>query len=177
MSRMWLIGAGTALAVLLVASIVIAVVRKPEALPEGTPGRTVQLYLEAVSDDDFEAAYSLLSAELRLRCPIENMVSRRYAKERLGDSRVTLKETTFISDRAIVIANVGTIRGNGPFGTSARTYEQSYTLAEEAGEWRFVNEPWPYHGCAGPTRVGPVVLSPTATPVPTDDASTSTSSN
>ena len=147
MPKMWLVGAGAALAALLIASIAIAVVSKPETLPDGTPERAVQLYLEAVSDDDFEAAHNLLSAELKRSCPVENMVGRFYAKDKLSDSRVTLEETAFAGGKAIVIAKVTTIRGDGPFDTSARQHEQRYTLVEEDGEWRFVNEPWPYHGC------------------------------
>jgi hypothetical protein len=184
MPKMWLIGAGVALAALLIASVAIAVVRKPEPLPEGTPKRTVQLYLEAVADDDLEAADNLLSAELRLRCPVENMASRPYGRQQLDDSRVTLKETTFVGDKAFVTVRVSTIRGNGPFGTSARIHEQRYTLVEEAGAWRFVNEPWPYQGCVrhglpaapAPTSKATPVPRPAPTPVANDDDSASSSS-
>ena len=165
MSKMWLIGAGAALGALLVASIAVAVVRKPEALPDGTPGRAVQLYLEALSDDDYEAAHNLLSAELKRSCPIEAMVGRPYAKDELSKSRVTLKETTFVGGKAIVVAKVATIRGDGPFDTSTSEHEQRYTLDDEDGEWRFVSEPWPYGGCGAP-RPSPRAPAPEATPPP-----------
>ena len=78
MLKYWMIGSGAALGVLLVAAIAIALMRDAVVLPEGSPERAVQLYLEAVSDDDIEAARAMLSTEFRERCTLEEMFSRSF---------------------------------------------------------------------------------------------------
>ena len=49
MPKYWMIGSGVALGVLLIAAIVVALLRDAVVLPEGSPERAVQLYLEAIS--------------------------------------------------------------------------------------------------------------------------------
>jgi hypothetical protein len=174
-----LIGVGSLLAILLVASIVVALVQTVEPLPDNTPERAVQLYLEAVAGGDFEAAHNLLSAELKERCPVENLVSRSYPVRQLEDSRITLEGTEPFGDKTIVTARITTIRSNSPFGSSENSFNQRFTLFEEDGGWRFTSDPWPYQGCMKPTpmpRSQPTSVptaTPTAVPAPTPAAATS----
>ncbi len=166
MSRLWLIGAGVALAALLGASIAVAVLREPASFGDDTPEAAVQLYLSAVADDDFAAAHNLLSSDLKRRCPLAAMVTRLYAKEDLADSRVVLKESTLVDGTAFVTARVTRIRSSGPFGTSESSHEQRYTLVEEDGEWRLDDNMWPSRGCPIPEPAPPVRQALPATPTP-----------
>jgi hypothetical protein len=167
MSRLWLIGAGVALAALLVASIAVALLREPESFGEDTPERAVQLYLAALADDDFAAAHELLSSDMMRRCPLTSMVRGLYAKEELGDSRVMLKESTLVDGTAFVTARVTRIRSSGPFDTSESSHEQRYTLVEEDGEWRLSDNMWPSHGCPITEPTPPVRQAlPATTPRP-----------
>ena len=163
MPKIWLIGAGSLLAILLVASVVVALVQRVEPLAEGTPERAVQLYLEAIADGDLEAAHNLLSAELKEECSIDDLVRRSYATKELEDSRITLEKTDHVGGNAIVTAKVTTLRSNSPFGSSENSYDRRFTLVEEDGSWRFTSNPWPYPGCMKPVQVD----RPTPAPVPT----------
>jgi len=171
MPKIWLIGVGSLLAILLVGSIVVALVQTVEPLPENTPERAVQLYFEAVAGGDFEAAHNLLSAELKERCPVENLVSRSYPVRQLEDSRVTLEGTQPFGDKTIVNARITTIRTDSPFGSSEYSRIERFTLIEEDGSWRFTSDPWPYQGCMRPAPIP--TDTPTPVPAPTPAAATS----
>ena len=148
MPRMWLIGGAALVAVLLVASIVVALVEQEEALPEGTPERTLQRFLLAVEDEDFRAAYDLLSAQLKQICAFEEFAGTAYGgKAELRNSRVTLEDTRYLDGTALVIARVTRISSSGPFGTSEWSHDEHYRLILEEGEWRFTEYPWPHYGC------------------------------
>ena len=167
MSKIWLIGGGAFVVVLLVAAVAVALTQREEPLTEGTPERTVQQYLTAIQDDDFRVAHDLLSEKLRAECSIEEFASEAYGyrKTELSSSRVTLEDTKHLDGTAVVIARVTQVRGNGPFGTSEYSQRHPYSLTQEEGDWRFSDYPWPHYGC--PTRPAPVyVLPPTPTPVP-----------
>ena len=174
MGGKWLVGGAVALAVLVVASIVVALTETEEELEEGTPERAVQLYLKAVEEDDFKAAHDLLSDELKEVCTIELMAGRNTFRARqLGDSRITLEDTTRLDGTAIVTVRVTTVRRDGPFGTSESSHDQRFALTEEGGEWRLSNDPWPYLGCGSrdvplpPVRANTPVPAPEPSPSPT----------
>ena len=146
MPKYWLIGGGAFVGVLLVVSVVVALMQEDVALKEGTPERTVQLYLRAVQDEDFRAAHGFLSAELKEECPPEDLAARNFSRARdLSDSRVTLEDTRHFTTTTVVVARVTRVRGSGPFGTSESSHEQPYTLRLEDDEWRITQNPWPYH--------------------------------
>ena len=58
MTRWWLIGAAVFLAVLLVASIALALLSKEAEFAPGTPEHAVQSLLRSVEADDIETAYA-----------------------------------------------------------------------------------------------------------------------
>lgn len=174
MGGKWLIGGAVALAVLIAASIAVALTETVEELEEGTPERTVQLYLKAVDEADFKAAHNLLSDELKEVCTVELMAGRNtFRAKQLSDSRITLEDTTHLDGTAIVTVRVTTVRGDGPFGTSESSYEQRFAVAEVGGEWRLSNDPWPYLGCGNrdlppaPVRANTPVPAPEPPPSPT----------
>ena len=161
MSRIWLTGGAIFVAALLIVSIVVALTQGEESFSEGTPERAVQLYLKAVQDEDYEAAYSLLSEELSEGCTVEQFATN---AARSGDSLrnnwVSLKETKRLDGSAIVIARVSHISGNGLFGADEYSYDQPYTLKNEDGDWRLTENPWPYYGCPPPSPIPPVQYAP-----------------
>jgi hypothetical protein len=55
-----------------------------------------------------------------------------------------------------------------PFDFSERDYEVRFLTRQESGEWRIVDAPWPFHGCAEVRQATPP-SSPTATPTPTPE--------
>ena len=61
MTKWWLIGAAVFLAVLLIASIVLALTSKEAEFAPGTPEHAVQSLLRSVEADDIETAYAMLS--------------------------------------------------------------------------------------------------------------------
>ena len=73
MAKTWTIVAAAALALLLVASVVVAVLESEEPFEAGTAEAAVQDFLRAVADDEFETVYGFLSAELREECSVEQV--------------------------------------------------------------------------------------------------------
>jgi hypothetical protein len=179
MPKAWLVGGAAALAVLLVVSIVLGVTQRAEQLQEGTPERAVQRYLLAADEDDYKTAYSLLTDELRDRCPMEAFAAGSSGgRTKLDSRRVTHEDTKYVDDTAVVIARVTNISGGGgPFGSSESSYEQRFTLSLEEGEWRLARNAWPFFGCDGPFRAEPAVPRfPPAPPAPEPTDQTSTPS-
>ena len=170
MPKYWMIGSGAALGVLLIAAIAIALIRDAVVLPEGSPERAVQLYLEAISEEDFEASREMLSADLKERCTLEAMVSRSFGRQSLDDSRVTHDTTNYVGDKAIVVFEVTRTSNGGPFGIDEHSRDEHYTLVREDGEWRLSASPWPYQSCAQP--VGVPVVAPTKVPAAAPATST-----
>ena len=171
MPKLWLIGGAGFLAALLVASIVVALTQRPEALPEGTPESAVQLYVTALEDGDFKKAHGLLSAERRAECSVEAIAfgdSWDFGRAgRFADSRVILVDTNLLNGSAVVTARITTIQRNGLFGTSDDSREERYMLLKEDGEWRLDRIAWPYFGCVPtPIRPAPSTRAPEPAPAP-----------
>lgn len=171
MPKYWMIGSGVALGVLLIAAIVVALLRDAVVLPEGSPERAVQLYLEAISEGDFEAAQATLSSELKERCSLEALYARSYAKENLDDSRVAHNTTNLVDDKAIVVFEVTQSSRGGPFDLDEWSHDEHYTLDREEGEWRISASSWPYQGCTQP-RIP--IVKPTMVPASEPVQATST---
>ncbi|MCH8311144.1 MAG: hypothetical protein IIB17_11705 [Chloroflexi bacterium] len=179
MGKIWMIGGGAALALLLIVSVVVALLESEESFAADTPEGAVQSVLRSIEDEDFQAVYTLLSADLKERCSIEQIFgSRGFFNERFRDSRITHEDTTTIDSTTVVTIRISTFRNSGPFGdpfgTSEYSYEQRYTLRQEEGQWRFVEYPWPLFNCSrheiAPLRPAVVDPTPVPTPVPTPPA-------
>ena len=177
MSKLWLIGGGVFVAVLLLASIAIALTQQEEQFAEGTPERTVQLYLKAFEAEDYTEAYGYLGAGLKLGCSVDEFArDGSYASSSLKENRVSLKETKVLDGAAVVTTRVTYVSNEGLFGSGQYTNEYDYTLRQEGGQWRFSLDPqWPYPGCGGyrepkPMEVIPVTPVPAATRTPVPGA-------
>ena len=175
MPKIWLIGGAALLAALLLASVVVALMEREEVFPKGTPESAVQRYLIAAEEEDFKTAHSLLSAELRGECSVEQLAGTPFGRYRdLADSRVTLEDTIYLNGAAVVVVRVTRISGSGPFGTYESQHEQRYSISQEDGEWRFTEYPWLHYDCARPPPVevdrAPPVEVDRAPPVEVDRA-------
>ena len=148
MTKWWLIGAAVFLAVLLIASIVLALTSKEAEFAPGTPEHAVQSLLRSVEADDIETAYAMLSQELQQKCELKNFADGgRYRSRDDRDIRATLRATKTIDDITFVNVEVTQFYGSGPFDSGESSYDRRFALQQEGGEWKFTDYPWPYDYC------------------------------
>ena len=148
MTKWWLIGAAVFLAVLLIASIVLALTSKEAEFAPGTPEHAVQSLLRSVEADDIETAYAMLSQELQQKCELKNFADGgRYRSGDDRDIRATLRATKTIDDITFVNVEVTQFYGSGPFDSGESSYDRRFALQQEGGEWKFTDYPWPYDYC------------------------------
>ena len=162
------------MALLLIVSVVVALLESEESFAADTPEGAVQSFLRSIEDEDFQAVYTLFSAELKERCSIEQIFGSHgfFNTERFRDSRITHEDTITVDSTTVVTIRISAFRNSGPFGdpfgTSEYSYEQRYTLRQEEGQWRFVEYPQALTDCATrqivPRR--PVVVEPTPVSTP-----------
>lgn len=158
MSKAWLIGGAAFVAILLAGSIVVALVQQEQPLPEGTPERTVQLFLTSLRGGDLKQAYRYFSEELKEQCDLENFAgSAPWSERLLEDTRVAYQDTQDLGGTAVVTARVSRISGGGLFGTSESSHAERFNLVREVGEWRLSQQPWPHFGC---NKLEPRPVSP-----------------
>jgi len=152
MGKFWLMGGGAALALLLIVSVVVALLESEQSFEAGTPEGAVQSFLRSIEGEDFQTAYTLLSAGLKETCSLDRLfASSRYSFSKSQDSRITHENTTTIDSTTIVTVRMSSFRNSGPFGYSESSHDQRYVMRQEEGEWRFVEYPWPLYDC-GPAR-------------------------
>ena len=162
-SSRWLAGAAIIVALLVAASVVMAVrnrEREPDLLPVGSPGRAVQDYILAAQREDAHAAYALLSEEAQERCDPDNLSRGDFHIPRDSFS-IRLVETEEGDGEAVVTIEVTQVNAPGDvplLGGSVSDYDTTYRLVREQGEWRLRHTGWPGWSC--PRRSTP---SPPAT--------------
>lgn len=135
----WLLPAGIGLLVLVL--VVVALVRDPVQLDPETPAGAVQEYLQAISDEDYEAAFELLHPDEFEEC-FPSDIERHAHNEPFTASLESDREPVSDGDRVLVNVRMrfGT---DGPFGSGWETFE-SFELVSEDGFWWITGEPWPY---------------------------------
>jgi len=144
-STRWLIGIGAAIAVIVVTSVVLAVTLgdgEQEYAP-GTPEAAVQTYFRAIQDGDATSAFALFSEDLAARCQLDEL--RRLATEQ-PDFSVRIRDTTMRDGAAEIGVRIAIEGGESPFG-NGYDLERVMVLAEESGEWRITEPPWPLWSC------------------------------
>jgi|SRR3990170_4952792 len=140
MAKNWLLVGVAIVAALLVGAVAIALVTNRggvDLLPADSPEGVVQRYLMAIEREDYQAAYDYLSSGLRVSCSLDDFVRRGYWPETGGD-HVTLEKTQSFDGRAIVTARVTVFDPDVPFGASEYSYDRTFHLKLEAGQWRLV---------------------------------------
>ena len=165
MERIWLIGGGTALAVLLVASVIVALMREEAEFEPGSSELAVQQYLKALVQNDFETAEAMWSSELREDCSFERF--RLDAKRSLGllsEARITLDDVHTVGETTIVSVRVTQTTGGGIFGPSEREHSYEYGVRSFDGDWRITGHTWPADRCVSRAYFGDEPPPPTTTP-------------
>ena len=144
MAKSWLLAAVAVVATLLVGAVAIAIVTTRggvDLLPADSPEGVVQRYLMAIEREDYRAAYDYLSSDLRVSCSLDDFVRRGYWPEPTGD-HVTLEKTQRFDGRARVTARVTVFNPDVPFGASEYSYDWTFQLRLEEGEWRLTGPEW-----------------------------------
>lgn len=154
-SNRWLAIVGAFIALAVIAGIVVTSFARGERVyAEGTPERSVQDYLRAVSDRDANRATSYLAPELATRCgqtPRDGITNRSSSS-----LRATLDRTTYRGDRqAEVQVRLTETYNESPFSGGNSAYTQVFVLTQADGAWRFSKSPWPLY-CPAPTPNAPL---------------------
>ena len=150
MAKWWLIGVAAFLAVLLIASIVLALTSKEAEFAPGTPEHAVQTLWRVAESEDIKTAYTMLSQELQQKCTLKNYMDGSgvpFSIRNSRNSRVTLRDTKLVGDITFVSVRVTRFYGSGPFDSGESSYDRRYALQQEEGEWKFTEYPWPYDYC------------------------------
>ncbi|MBN1190130.1 MAG: hypothetical protein JXA46_10290 [Dehalococcoidales bacterium] len=146
-SRRWLIFFSVIIGVVAISTVFLVLLTKDDQvvlLPDNTPQGTVQRYLIAIQDQDYEEAYGYLSFEpsqniesydawLRMTGGIPQTTSQTVWKATLGTA-------TRYDDSASVEVTIDTLRPGGPFSDPVRSQLIFFRLAEISGEW-FITSP------------------------------------
>lgn len=124
-------------AVLLLLTL-IALFREPVILDSDTPEGTVQAFLQAIADEDFEAARSYLSTGLREECTATDIASGGPHEP----FTATLGRVEDLGDEALVYVSV---RLGIDSSLDAYTFDPGpYRLKQESGQWGITEVAWPY---------------------------------
>lgn len=136
---MWLLPTGIALVVIVL--VVVALVRKPVLLDPTTPEGTVQEYLQAISDEDYEKAFEMLETDTFSGC-VPSDLARYLPGEPFTASLEPDGDTAGGDSTAIVNVRIR-FGSNGMFGSGWDTWE-SFELTSSDGIWWITGDPWPH---------------------------------
>ena len=134
-----------AIGFILVASIIaLNIGNKPSKMPQGSPARTVQIFLEHVSSENYDSAYNSLSIELKKTCSSTDFAADSY-NEKARYSRSTFKHLTTQLDNleSVVLVEVFEVEPAFPIGTSENSYQEQFNLVKENGNWKISQIPSP----------------------------------
>jgi len=134
---------------LVVVTLVVLVLRRPAVYAEDTPEGVVQRYVQAVLDQDPEAALSWLALDVRSRC--DNAMTYDMLGGGFGETRATLVDTTVEGDEATV-----RVRLSAPGGVLEGGYDhvEMFRLRRGSEGWRIDPAPWPIRFCDQPPGGG-----------------------
>ena len=148
MERTWLFGGGAVLALLLVASVIVALARGETEFEQGSPELTVQQYVRALVEGDFETAESLWSPGLLEDCSFEEfLLNAKRSLDLLSGARITLDDVQTVGETTVVSVRVVRTTGGGLFGPSETVSSYVYTVRMFDGDWRIVDHTWPSDRC------------------------------
>jgi hypothetical protein len=165
MAKIWIVVAGVGLVALLVASVVVAVLEREEPFEAGTAEATVQAFLRAIEDDEFETVYGLLSADLREDCLAEQVFGFPYRyRDQFNQNRITLERTNEVGGVTLLTVRISSFERDGPFGSSENSFLQRYALRQTDDQWRFVEFPWPLFHCGQRKLAPPPPVEPDRDP-------------
>ena len=141
-----LVGWGLVLALvaLVVAGVAAGVLRQPAVLDPASPDGTVQAYVQAVLDGDWDRARSHVDDGLAARCTVLDF---RHSWVPDGLTAV-LADVRLDDDCAEVEVRLRTTAQPGLFDTGYRTTE-TFDLVRTGTTWHITGQPWPVYDCRG----------------------------
>ncbi len=148
-STRWLLAVIAVVAALTVVAVLIATTTGEDELDPDTPEGAVQEYLRAIADRDAEAAHAWFSSELQQRCAVSHV--RDALQYGPGDFRAQLSEVIQRDGTVDVFVDISQ-RYEGDLLGNDSTFSQVFSLTEEDGAWRFVDDPWPVYCPAEPLK-------------------------
>lgn len=137
-------------ALLIIAGVAIGLSRQAAPLlPADTPGGTVQRFYVAIQQQDYDAAYALLSATLPDRPTQDKFVAynlgQSSSRREQQDTRVSIKDAQISGSMAVVVVGITHYYNSGPFGGSNQwTAEETFDLQQEGAAWRITGLPYGY---------------------------------
>lgn len=137
----WLVPAGIGLLIVILA--VVALARDPVQLDPSSPEGTVQTYLQAIGDEDYQRAMETLDPDEFEGCVPADIA--RFAPDEPFTATLDEEPVTRESDRdETVIVSVHMRFGTeGLLGNSWETWE-TFTLVDDGGSWLITEDPWPH---------------------------------
>ena len=144
-----------AVILLAIVAVVIALVTGggERLLSEGSPEGMVQRFLLTMEEGDYKEAYDYLGAELKDNCIYDDFLDQRN-RGKIEEIQASLVRTDTFDDRAEVTVAITQFRTSGPFldpfESRTNSYQQTYLLRQEEGQWRLSHMPWPVYWCPRP---------------------------
>ena len=142
-SNRLLLWMGAGIGVLVFIAALVAILRQPTEFEAGTPEAATQQYVQAVIDDEPEAAWALLTPALQSSCTAEELDDRSHRSR----GRILLVDTETRDDSATVDLRITTTYSDDPFAFDEQSYERQFRLSLVDGEWRISDAPWPFYRC------------------------------
>ncbi len=163
MERAWTIAAGAVIGLLLIASIVVSLLRGETEFDSGSPQAVVQQYIRALAEEDFDAARSLWSPDLREHCSLETFVTdSRYDVDRMDEARYTLGAVRTVGETASVEIEITHTSGGGIFGPSEYSRTGHYSLRSYDEGWLVTSHTTPRIECVSSRPTPSPLATPTA---------------
>ena len=131
---------------LIVVSIYIAMTRQSEPLKEGSPERTVQIYIDNILKDEPFKAYELISEDIKDNClytEFNNTFQHSY--NRSDVETTNLVKVEIVDGEAIVTGETSSIETSIPLGSTERKSRHTYVLVKEDMEWKIVETSFPIY--------------------------------
>jgi hypothetical protein len=136
-----LIGFGIGIGVLVIVTIALVLAigqQKPALLPEGSPEGTVQRYLLAIQNKDFNAAYDFLSPDQSTDFPkTQTRDMWIQSAQGLQDTawKANLVKVTLTGDTARVEVSIQSFRAGGGLDSSTYSRDVTFSLKKQGQSW------------------------------------------
>ena len=144
-SRRWLFISAIVIGLLVIATVTLVLLTKGNKvtlLPEDSPQGTVQRYLMAIQEKDYQKAFGYLSFS-----PTDKITSFSDWLMMVGPQsssqsvwRATLGTVTENENNATVEINIDTLRSGGLFGDSQFSQQINFLLIKKGNSW-FITSP------------------------------------
>ena len=141
-SRRWLIVFAIVISVLVIATVSLVLLTKGNEvalLPEDTPQGTVQRYLIAVQEENYQKAYNYLSFDPLERIKTyDDWLGMVVGEPQISNQptwKATLGRITQDVDNATVEVTIDTFRPRGPFEDPLRSQQIVFQLSRIDGKW------------------------------------------